>query len=127
MSVQAEQVAQPRQHLLRALVLDAVDAVGEGLPLQQLGVCARGLDELGLVRVEHAPRASAGESRDAGRSAAATSATMRCTRPASSSCCWSARSPSSTERAVEPKSATDWPSWRSPAPWNTLPAVWATA
>ena len=34
----------------------------------------------------------------------ATSATMCCTRPASSSCCWSSRRPSSTERAVEPKS-----------------------
>ena len=50
--VQAEQIAQPRQHLLRALVLDAVDAVGERLPLQQLGVGAGRFDELGLVGVE---------------------------------------------------------------------------
>ena len=68
--------------------------------------------------------ASAGDSLDAGRSAPATSATICWTRPVSSSCCWSARSPSSTERAVEPKSATDCPSWRRPAPWNSLPAVW---
>src|SRR6478735_5908686 len=49
---QPEEVAQPRQHLLRALVGDAVHGIRESLPLQQLAVGARRLDELGLVGVE---------------------------------------------------------------------------
>ena len=50
--LQAEQVAQPGEHLPGVIVGDAVHRIGEGLPLQQLTMRAGGFDEVGLVLVE---------------------------------------------------------------------------
>ncbi len=52
--VHAEQVAQPREHLCGVGIRlgDAVHAVAERLPLQQLAVRARRLDQLSLVGIE---------------------------------------------------------------------------
>jgi hypothetical protein len=63
--VHAEQVAQPRQNLRRTGILDLRDAVAERLPLQQLAVRTRRLDQLGLVRVEEGRRLG-GDALDAG-------------------------------------------------------------
>ena len=49
---QSEEVAQPREHLLRARIGGLVHRVGERLPLQQLAVRAGSLDQLRLVLVE---------------------------------------------------------------------------
>ena len=122
---ETEKVSEPRQHPLRRRRVDCIHGIRERLPLQQFGMRPSRLDEFGLVGVEEGGRLS-GESLEAGRSRPAMSAIICCTRPDSSSCCWSARRPSSTERAVEPKSVTVCPSWRRPAPWKTLPAVCPT-
>ena len=54
---EAEQVAQPGEDALGARRRSTrLTRIRERLPLQQLGVRARGLDELGLVRVEERGR-----------------------------------------------------------------------
>jgi hypothetical protein len=57
--VHAEQVAQPRQNLRRTGILDLRDAVAERLPLQQLAVRTRRLDQLAWFALKRAAASAA--------------------------------------------------------------------